>query len=404
MRYDFETMIDRRGMDSIAADMNENDFWTLPKGTVRAGFDKIPMWIADMNFPTAPAVSKALAERIAHPIYGYFVPRNEYYDAIIRWHQDSHGVTGLEKTHIGYENGVLGGITSALRVLCSEGESILVHSPTYTGFTTQLERNGFRLELSPLKKDGQGIWRMDFEDMERRIRENHIHTALFCSPHNPTGRVWERWELEQAMEIFQRNQVYVVCDEIWSDLVFSGGKHIPLQSISSEARERTIALYSPSKAFNLAGLLGSYHIIYNPWLRDRVKRYSSFSHYNDINVLSMHASIAAYSPEGRDWMEALKVVLERNAQYACDFFETRFPGVEVYRPQATFILLIDCETWCREHGTEFEVLLERGVSVGVIWRDGRAFHVPYGIRLNLALPFDKLQEALNRLERFVFTE
>ena len=210
----------------------------------------------------------------------------------------------------------MGGITSALRVLCSEGEPILVHSPTYTGFTTQLERNGFRLALSPLKKDGQGIWRMDLEDMERRIQENHIHAALFCSPHNPTGRVWERWELEQAMEIFQRNQVYVVCDEIWSDLVFSGGKHIPLQSISPEAREQTIALYSPSKAFNLAGLISSYHIIYNSWLRDRVRRYSSLSHYNDMNVLSMHASIAAYSPEGRDWMEALKVVLERNAQYA----------------------------------------------------------------------------------------
>lgn len=143
MKYDFETMIDRRGMDAIAADMNQNDFWELPKGVVREGFDKIPMWIADMNFSIAPVISKALSKRISHPLYGYFVPGDEYYNSIMQWHQDSHGVVGLEREHIGYENGVLDGITSALRVLCSDGASILVHSPTYTGFTTQLERNGF---------------------------------------------------------------------------------------------------------------------------------------------------------------------------------------------------------------------------------------------------------------------
>lgn len=274
MDFDFTTMLDRRGMDSIAADMNENDFWSIPKGTTKPGFDKIPMWIADMNFPTAPSVTQALAERIQHPIYGYFVPSDEYYDAILWWQREVHGVEGLTREAVGYENGVLGGITSALRVLCSEGEPVLVHSPTYTGFTTQLERNGFRLVLSPLKQDADGIWRMDYEDMERKIRESHIHTALFCSPHNPTGRVWERWELEQAMEIFRANDVYVISDEIWADLALFGHRHIPLQSISEDARQRTIAFYSPSKTFNLAGLVGSYHIVYNRYLR----RYGSLSH------------------------------------------------------------------------------------------------------------------------------
>ena len=174
MDFDFTTMLDRRGMDSIAADMNENDFWSIPKGITKPGFDKIPMWIADMNFPTAPSVTQALAERIQHPIYGYFVPSDEYYDAILWWQREVHGVEGLTREAVGYENGVLGGITSALRVLCSEGEPVLVHSPTYTGFTTQLERNGFRLVLSPLKQDADGIWRMDYEDMERKIRETLI--------------------------------------------------------------------------------------------------------------------------------------------------------------------------------------------------------------------------------------
>ena len=403
MNFDFTTMLDRRGMDSIAADMNENDFWSIPKGTTKPGFDQIPMWIADMNFPTAPSVTQELARRIQHPIYGYFVPSDEYYDAILWWQREVHGVEGLTREAVGYENGVLGGITSALRVLCSEGEPVLVHSPTYTGFTTQLERNGFRLVLSPLKQDTDGIWRMDYEDMERKIRENHIHTALFCSPHNPTGRVWERWELEQAIEVFRANDVYVISDEIWADLALFGHRHIPLQSISEDARQRTIAFYSPSKTFNLAGLVGSYHIVYNRYLRERLRRYGSLSHYNDMNVLSMRALIGAYQREGRRWMKELKKVLERNISYACDYIQNYFEGVDFYRPQGTFILLLDCREWCKKHGKSVEELQEAGISVGVIWREGNLFHVPYGIRMNLALPYEKLAEVFNRLNEYVFT-
>lgn len=404
MKYDFTEVIDRRGMDSIAADMNENDFWTLPQGVTRPEFDQIPMWIADMNFATAPSVTKALTERILHPIFGYFVPPDEYYQAIIQWQKDSNGVTGLEKAHIGYENGVLGGITSAMRVLCTDGDPILVHSPTYSGFTTQLERNGFRLVLSPLKSGEDGIWRMDFEDMEQKIREHHIHTALFCSPHNPSGRVWERWELERAMELFRKYDVYVVSDEIWSDLTLFGNPHIPLQSVSEDARNRVVALYSPSKMFNLAGLVGSYHIIYNSYLRERIRRYSALSHYNDMNVLSMRALMGAYSPEGRAWMQELKAVLETNVNYACEYIEKHFEGVTFYRPQGTFVLLLDCEDWCKRHHVTMDRLLEKGVEVGAIWRSGSVFHVPYGIRMNLAIPYAKLKEVFQRLDQYVFCD
>lgn len=137
MDYDFTTMPDRRGKDSIAADMNKNDFWTIPKGVTKPGFDQVPMWIADMNFPTCPTVMEALEERMKHPIFGYFVPSEEYYHAIIRWHKESFGTDDLSSECIGYENGVLGGVTSALHVLCGTGEPVLVHSPTYSGFTTQ---------------------------------------------------------------------------------------------------------------------------------------------------------------------------------------------------------------------------------------------------------------------------
>lgn len=161
---------------------------------------------------------------------------------------------------------------------------------------------------------------MDYEDMEKKIKENHIHTALLCSPHNPSGRVWERWELERMMELFHKYDVQVISDEIWSDLTFFGKKHIPTQSVSEDARQRTIAFYAPSKTFNLAGLVGSYHIVYNKKLADALRWYESLGHYNDMNVLSMHALIGAYTTDGREWLAELKKVLETNINYALDFF------------------------------------------------------------------------------------
>lgn len=145
----------------------------------------------------------------------------------IKWQETRNGVTGLTKACIGYENGVLGGVVSALNVLCSKGDSVLLHSPTYIGFTGTLTNNGYHIVHSQLKKDGGKVWRMDFEDMEKKIVENHIHVCIMCSPHNPTGRVWEKWELEKAMELFKKHDVYVISDEIWSDLILEGYKHIP---------------------------------------------------------------------------------------------------------------------------------------------------------------------------------
>ena len=247
------------------------------------------MWVADMNFPTVPTIPEAIIERVKHPAYGYFVPRDEYYEEIMQWHEKRNSVTGLKKEHIGYENGVLGGVVSALNVLCSKGDSVLLHSPTYIGFTGSLTNNGYSIVLSPLVQDDKGMWRMDLEDMERKIIENKIHAAILCSPHNPTGRVWEREELEKMMELYRKHDVYVVSDEIWSDLILTGHKHIPAQSVSEDAKQRTI-----------------------------------------------------------------------------------------------------------------DELQTAGLEVGVLWQDGRPFHCPFGIRLNLALPLSRVKEAFDRLDKYVF--
>lgn len=402
MKYDFTSIIDRRGWDAIAVDSVYNDADFGPDAP-KEGFDVIPMWVADMNFPALPTIQEAIHQRVDHPAYGYFSPRKEYTNSIISWQEQRNGVTGLKAEHIGYENGVLGGVLSVLGVICSKGDNVLVHAPTYIGFTSSLENNGYHIVHSHLVKDEENIWRMDFEDMEKKIKENHIHAAIFCSPHNPCGRVWERWEIEKAMEIYKKYDVFVVSDEIWSDLIMPGYKHIPTQSISEDAKSRTAAMYAPSKTFNLAGLVGSYHIIYNSWLRERVEKESSLSHYNEMNVLSMYALMGAYREEGHVWVDELCQVLNENIDYACNFIKEHFPEVEVARPQGTYMLFLDCSKWCEKYGKTLDEVLKAGWDVGVAWQDGRPFHGCCHIRMNLALPLTRVQEAFDRLKTYVFT-
>ena len=403
MKYDFTSIMDRKGKDSIAID----GLGTMPgfaPELPKEEFDIIPMWVADMNFPTVPTIQKEIIKRVEHPAYGYFNATEEYYDSIIKWQETQNKVTGLTKECIGYENGVLGGVISALNVFCSKGDKVLVHTPTYIGFTNSLTNNGYNMVLTPLKKDENNVWRMDYEDMEQKVKTEKIHAAIFCSPHNPCGRVWERWEIEKAMELYKKYDVYVISDEIWSDIILPEYQHIPTQSVSEDARMRTVALYAPSKTFNLAGLIGSYHIIYNTWIRDRVEKESSLCHYNDMNVLSMHALIGAYKQEGYEWVEELCEVIKGNVEYACDYIKAHFKGVEVSKPQGTYMLFIDCEKWCKEHNITMDELEKRAWEVGVAVQDGRMFHGEYAIRMNLALPLSRVQEAFERLKKYVFCE
>ena len=400
MKYDFTSIMDRRGLDSIAVD-NPGQVPGAPGGP-KDGYDLIPMWVADMNFPTVPTVPKALIARASHPAYGYFNLSDDYFNSIINWQETRNKVSNLTKEHIGYENGVLGCVVSAAQAFCSAGDKILLHSPTYIGFTFSLSNVGYQLVLSPLVQDEDGIWRMDYEDMDQKLKEHSIHFAVFCSPHNPSGRVWEQWKIEKAMEIYRNNDCVVVSDEIWSDLLLDGYKHIPTQSVSQDAKNRTIAVYAPSKTFNLAGLVGSYHIVYNKYLRDRLTKQSSLSHYNSQNVLSMHALIGAYSQEGQEWVDELCQVLTTNVDYAYNYITTHFKGIHLSKPQGTYMLYLDCSDWCREHHKTLDDLLRAGWDVGVIWQDGRPFKKPDTIRMNLALPLSRVEEAFKRLSEHVF--
>ena len=401
MKYDFTSIIDRQGKDAIAIDMVGKPGGFAPDGP-KEGWDVIPMWIADMNFATVPTIPEAIIERAKHALYGYFDATDEYYNSIIKWQETRNGVTGLTAECIGYENGVLGGVVSTLTAFAAPGDAVLLHSPTYIGFTNSVTNSGYKIVHSPLVKDEDGVWRMDFEDMDAKIKANNIHVAIFCSPYNPCGRVWERWEIEKAMEVYKANDCVVISDEIWSDIILNGNKHIPTQSVSEDARNRTVAMYAPSKTFNLAGLVGSYHIIYNKYLRDRVRAKSSKPHYNSMNVFSMHALIGAYKPEGYEWVDELCQVLSENVNYACDYIENHFEGLELCKPQGTYMLFVDCTKWCEAHGKTIDDVERACWDVGVAVQDGRMFHGPCSLRINLALPLERVKEAFDRMDKYVF--
>lgn len=396
MKFKFDEMLERHGKDAIAVD----GLGTVPgmsPDKPKEGFDAIPMWVADMNFATAPSIQDTIIQRVKHPAFGYFVPTDEYYNAIINWHKDRKNVNDIKPCHIGYENGVLGGVISALNVFCSKGDKVLVHSPTYIGFTMSLVNNGYNIIHSELIKDENGNWVMDYEDMERKIVDEKISATIMCNPHNPTGRVWTKDELKKAVDIFEKHNVKIVSDEIWSDILVNGSVQTPTQQVSPYAHENTVALYAPSKTFNLAGLVGSYHIIYNEYLRNRILKESSLPHYNDMNVLSMHALIGAYSKTGNEWTDELKEVISKNVNYAYDFIKDNFKGVSLSKPEGTYMLFLDFEEYCKEKNVDVGEILKKGWDVGVAYQDGRPFNGKYSIRMNLALPFEKVKEALDRL-------
>lgn len=402
MQFDFTTQYDRRGKDAIAID-GVGKSPTVPQAP-QGDYDLIPMWVADMNFATVPTAIEAIQKRLEHPLFGYFAPSDAFYDAVINWHRVKKGVNDLQKEYIGYENGVVGGVISSLKVFAAPGDPVLIHTPVYTGFRGHIPEAGFRPVYSPLYQDEEGVWRMDYEDMDRKIKEHHIHVAILCNPHNPTGRAWSREELTKALAVYEQNDVYVISDEIWSDIILEGQQFVPTQQVNAWAKDHTVALYAPSKTFNLAGLCGSYHVIYNKTIREREERIAAKLIYNKMNVLWQHALIGAYSETGLAWTKELCQVLTENAELAYRYITEKFPGVETTMPQATYMMFLDATAWCEAHGKTIDELLKRGWDCGIAWQDGRQFQGPCHIRLNLASPTTTMEKAFQRMDEEIFNQ
>ncbi len=390
MTYDFNQICDRKGTGCIKWD-------AYPMKTSHP--DPLPMWIADMDIATPDFVVNAMKKRLEHPVFGYFQPDERFYSTIIRWHRERYGVEGLTAAQISYQNSVLGALSTAVEILTEKGEGVLVQTPGYAKFREIIELRGRRVVENPLIWDGE-TYRLDFEDMERKIRQENIRAAVFCSPHNPTGRVWTREELERFSQICLSLGVTVVADEIWADFSRKGN-HIPMHSVSEGARNNTISFYSPTKTFNLAGLVVSYGVIWNEELRKRFQTESNLSHYNNCNALSMEASIAAYG-EGGDWVDQLNRHIGKNTEYVSRYVKEQMPGVKTWEAEGTYLMWLDFSGLGL---TADEVVSRCNDRAGVLLNDGRTCIDNGGccMRMNVAAPEAYVREGMKRLKEAFFS-
>ena len=393
MSYDFTTRINRQSQNSSKWKGMRKQNPEVPEGIV-------PLSVADMELMNPPEITEGLKQFLDHRILGYTDAGEDYYTETVNWMQRRHHWT-IEKDWLVLLPGVVTAINVAVRAFVKPGEKIAILTPVYYPFKKTIEACGCTTVTSSLINQ-EGVYSINFDDLEAKLADPEVKMLIFCSPHNPIGRVWTKAELTRVGELCLKHDVLIVSDEIHFDLILPGHEHTVFASLSPELSDRMIVCTSVSKTFNLAGLVGSYHIVYDPWLRERMDKESSLPHYNDMNVLSMHALIGAYRPEGHEWLDELKAVLTGNVDYAYDYITKHFQGVSLAKPEGTYMLLLDCEQWCERHGLSLPELEKRGWDVGVAWQDGDMFQAPYSIRVNLALPLSRVKEAMRRLDQYVF--
>ncbi len=385
MRYDFDTILDRRHTHSLKWDRCPVDF----------GLDDvIPMWVADMDFAAPPEVVEAVSRRAAHGAYGYASIPESFWASAIDWLRERHG-WAVERSWLARAPGVVPAVNLCVNAFTAPGDGVVVQTPVYYPFFHAVERNGRRLVRNPLAADG-GSYRMDLADLERRIDER-TRLLILCSPHNPVGRVWRREELAQLGEVCARRDLLVLSDEIHMDLVLPGRRHVPLASISPALAERTVTLLAPSKTFNIAGLNMSLVVSSNPAL---LARYTERFEAAGLTIASLFGAVAleAAYRHGADWLDQLLGYLEGNVDLADRFIAERLPDLRFIRPEGTYLALIDC----RRLGMPQAELDEFCLRQARVYFDSGAWFGEESsgfVRINLACPRATLAEALARIER-----
>ncbi len=385
---DFDRFVERRHTDSLKYDF-----------AVRRGkpADVLPLWVADMDFPTSSRVLDAVEARVRHGIFGYTEPTESYFEALTGWMRRHHGWEA-DPRWVVKTPGVVFALAMAVKAYTKPGEAVLIQQPVYYPFSEVIEDNDRRVVSSNLVRGEDGRYRMDFEDFEEKIQENQIRLFLLCSPHNPVGRVWEEWELLRVGEICLRHGVTVVSDEIHEDFVFGGGhRHRVFAGLREEFRDISITCTSPAKTFNLAGLQVSNIFIPDAARRRAFRRQVNAAGYSQMNTLGLTACEAAYR-YGDVWYEAMLRYVEDNMAYVQAFVEENLPGVKVDVPEGTYLMWLDFRGLELTESEREEMIVHRAG----LWLDSGAIFGAVGEgyeRLNAACPRSVLEEALGRLAR-----
>lgn len=382
MKYNFDEIIPRRGTNSYKWDS-------------AGDADVLPMWVADMDFRTAPPVVEALRKRVEHGIFGYVRVPDAYYAGVTNWFARRHDWQ-IEKEWIIYTTGVVPALSAVIKALTAPGDKVMVQTPVYNCFFSSIRNNGCGMIANPLIYRN-GTYQIDFADLEQKAADPSVKVLLLCNPHNPAGRVWTKQELTRIGDICIRNNVWVVADEIHCELVFPGHTYIPFASISQEFLMHSVTCTSPSKAFNLAGLQIANIISADTDIRTKIDKAININEVCDVNPFGVEALMAAYN-DGEEWLEELKQYLFANYNYLRVYFEEYLPEFPVATLEGTYLVWVDCSVLNQSSDEVVKNLLEKEklwVNEGSLYGEaGEGF-----IRINIACSRQQLIEGLNRLRR-----
>jgi cystathionine beta-lyase len=382
MKYDFETLSDRKSTYSMKWDVSEN---------------VLPMWVADMDFKTAPEILEAVVDRANKGIFGYQNIPDEWYRAYMGWWSRRYGFD-IEKEWLIFSTGVIPSISSIVRKLTTPAEKVLIQTPVYNVFFNSILNNGRQVLESPLLFDGNA-YSMDFTDLEEKLSDPQTTLMILCNPHNPVGKLWDRDTLQKVGELCKKYDVTVISDEIHCDLTVPGKSYVPFASVSDVCRDISISCVAPTKSFNLAGLQTSAVVIPDKTLRHKVWRGLNTDEVAEPNSFAVVAAIAAYE-KGEEWLEELREYIQENRVCVSEYLKANIPEIKLISADATYLLWLDCSSltdnaanFARSLRRDFGLFLSRG---GVYGKPGDSF-----LRMNIACPRSLVEEGLKRLNEGV---
>ena len=383
MKYNFDEIIPRRNTNSVKWDEAAQD-------------DIIPLWVADMDFRVLPQITEALRQRVDHGVFGYTHVPDSYYESVIRWFKDQHGLQGVKPSDIIYTSGVVPAISAIVRGLTLPGDKVLVQTPVYNCFFSSIRNQGCLVEENHLVYKNN-TYVVDWDDFERKCADSRVRIFLLCNPHNPAGRVWKKEELQRMGEICQKHDVFVISDEIHCELVMPGNEYTPFASLSDDFLKNSATCVAPTKAFNIAGLQIANIIVKDRTKWERIDRAINIHEVCDVNPFGVVATEAAYTEEGAEWLRQLNTYLFANYQFLCDFFSKHFPSLEVVKLEGTYLVWVDCSSLGKSSTEIVNNLYRHGVWMndGVMYGENQGAF----IRINIACPRKILEEGLLRMEK-----
>lgn len=386
MKYCFDELTNRRGTNAYKWDSCLDE-------------ETIPLWVADMDFRTFPGIIEVLKRRVEHGIFGYTKVPDAYYQSVTNWFGNRHH-WHFPKEWILYTSGVVPAISAVIKAMTQPGDQVIVQTPVYNCFFSSIRNNECEIVSNPLIYEGQ-TYHIDFNDLEQKVANPKAKLLLLCNPHNPAGRVWTKDELMRIGEICVKHQIWVVSDEIHCEFVYPGHTYIPFASLSEEIQHHTITCNAPSKAFNTAGLQIANIICDNEEVRQKIDRAININEVCDVNPFGVEALMAAYTPDGAEWLRQLNAYLLDNYHMVQTFFQTHLPQFPVTVLEGTYLVWVDCSV-CRidsesimEHLLKHKVWVNEGLMYG---KEGEHF-----IRINLACPRQRLMQGLERIKEGLLT-